>query len=319
VSGDGDVIFIEKEIFVVTLPTSAAWDFYIDPQGLVGAFREDKLNDPLAIAAAAGMVLPMEYTPVAVNKSSVDVTVSAEIKVTGDAVVLTTGQTAVNTGTANNIQLNVIASTAMVNDVSKDQTDFVGTVETPITAAGTTLKFVLQPADYEVGGDPTDGFTYTIKDDDDGHGTQLSIGGFVNKNADWSDFTAATTPKVVGLSAVFDFAKATPAEIAQMPNATAYGMLSGTIGFTSPATGGNNIDGGTFAAVVNVPFTTGFNFGGHTPTAFTANGGPFTPTGTMFDTATNTINLSFGTAGSRAYTFSVDGVTYSFTVNVTAS
>ena len=217
VTGDGDTKYIDTDITEVILPTSSAWNFVLDPQGLEG----------LASGSSAGLdtlngggIIPTGTAPLAVNKSSYDMSLRVELKVTGDANVVAT-DTAVEADNGNNILLNVIASTADVNTAGGT---FAGTVETALSTSGTDIQFVLAPAAYEVKN--TAGvYTYERVAADDGHGTELQLGGKVNTKADWSAFTGTTPAKKVGITAKFTLSKATDAEKAAPKATGAYGML----------------------------------------------------------------------------------------------
>jgi hypothetical protein len=287
---------------------------------LVGSADFDQAN----LDAAAGKIVPGDYIPIAVNLSSVPVILSIEAKVTGDAVVLTTGgETAVNDGTDNNMLLNIIASTAMVNE-AVTSTTFAGTVATSISKAGQVLKFRLPAAAYEFGG-TSPNFTFTRVSTDNGHGTALQLGGFVNKNADWSTFTGASA-KTVGLSAVFAFSVPTEAELEATPVTGAFGFL----GVTDAGSGFRNtqatsdINGGTIYSTVGAAYTIPFNFDGRTPANVRVNGTTWAAPAGFFNISFNTIYNTGGhsSTGIRVFTFTLVGEsparTYTFTVNVTS-
>ena len=320
IGGEGDTVYINTEIFEAILPTTGAWDFTLDPMGLAGA------NATFSnLEETAGLIIPGSFTPVAVNLSSVPLTLNVEVKVTGDANVITTNRAAVDEGTGTNILLNVVASTAMVNDPATDD-PFAGTNATPISKEGKILKFVLENAAYEYGKDG-DNFTYTRVAADLGHGTRLQISGFVNKDANWTDFTLpAANPlsKSVGISATFSFAKATTEDIAlAAATPAAYGFKGATdailpLGFLN-AEKVSATDGGTVDAIVATLKVIPFNFDGKTPSGFTVNGNTFVPTAPthVFDVVNNEIRFGgFPTALERAFSFVVDGTTYTLILNV---
>jgi hypothetical protein len=153
IKGDGDTTYVDTKIYSVVLPTSAAWDFILDPQGLIGAYRaNNETADPLtnvglanslptdgvtaaALVPYAGRIIPGTTVPVFQNRSSYNVALGVSIRVTGDAtIVATTGEVAptatppvdpenptalelaaIAAETANNVLLNVQLQENTVN------------------------------------------------------------------------------------------------------------------------------------------------------------------------------------------------------------
>jgi hypothetical protein len=226
ITGDGETVYIDTNIYSVMLPTNTAWDFILDPQGLVGAYRDDPTGwdtgkDPSVTEPFAGRIISRDYVPTAINNSSFDVSLSVTLKLTGDAVAVTS-ESAVHSGTGNNVLLTIEPAAGAVSTRSAV---FIGSGSSfAVSDEPGVLKFVLAPADYVfnhvAGSDPPD-FTYT-RIANTGKGTQFRIGGQCNKNADWTDFADDT--KGVGINAVFSFAPATAADKAMANVSGAYGQ-----------------------------------------------------------------------------------------------
>ena len=278
VTGDGDTSYVNTEVMEVILPTSDAWNFQLDPQGLLGGLRDGNSNSATMedLAAYAGKIIAGDYAPVAINRSSYAMKLSVDVKLTGDAIA-TANEEATNAGTANNVNLNVIASKVKVATTTSIF-DASSEVEFALTKEDTTIDFVFSAAQYDfIDDNGTFKFErrlYNPDDKDDenndlnGNGTQLSLGGFVNVNADWSDFietvdnnTTIPPKSTVGIAAKFVLTKATDEEIAITKVDGAYGLITGAA--PSAAIGFGVLEGTT----VNVDFTTQssysvpFNFG----------------------------------------------------------
>jgi hypothetical protein len=227
--GEGSTEYIDLEIYEVTLPTAGTLDFSLDPQGLLGIEPGATVDvDELE----GGIIIPGATVPKVINNSSVDLTVTLSLTGTGDATFIgkdsddETTIAAVNTGTDANILLYVVPSSVNIPLVETefavssrgyiiDSTDEENPVE---------LKFVLDAAAYEV--TESEG-TYTPNaKPGTGSGTALQLGGYVNKNADWSDFAGAEASKTVGVSAVFSFAKSSDEESADVGVEGIPGILS---------------------------------------------------------------------------------------------
>ncbi|MCL2633228.1 MAG: hypothetical protein FWD34_01805 [Oscillospiraceae bacterium] len=228
-NGNGSIVYTDTNIYSVLLPTAESWDFVLDPQGLIGAHASGTVGNanelsnatPSDLAPFAGKIISGSYVPTAINNSSFDVTLGVTLRVTGDAVAVTS-ESAVHAGISNNILLTVEPA---ANSVNTQGAEFVGsgTGYAVLNTAG-ELKFVLDSANYvfnAVPGSSGSEFSYDIVPNT-GKGTQLKIGGYCNKNADWTQFADDT--KGVGINAVFSFSPAVASENALSDVSGAYGL-----------------------------------------------------------------------------------------------
>ncbi|MCL2633230.1 MAG: hypothetical protein FWD34_01815 [Oscillospiraceae bacterium] len=266
-TGDGDTTYIATDVYSVLLPTTLAWDFILDPQGLVGAYRSGTVGSENALASAtpeqlapfAGKIIPGTAFPVVQNRSSYDVALSVDIKVTGDAVVVASASSVSpasgeDGATANNVLLEVDIATAAItsNIVETAVTTFpASTVSQTLDDKGKSLSFVLGAANYvfsATGTPPV--FSYARNADSFGNGTALQLSGEVNKNADWSAFVGdAPTTKKVGIDAKFTIAKATEEDVAIASVDGAYGF-KGVGMFTAKPTAAAALTGGMLTVTI---------------------------------------------------------------------
>lgn len=237
IDGDGSTVFVDTDVYSVILPTSVAWDFTLDPQGLVGAYRGGTIGNanelanatPEQLANYAGRIIPGTAFPVVQNRSSFDVALIVDVKVTGDATVVATSAEVEpadgDAATANNILMNVqLQEEALTGETPLTATFAAAStaVEVPLKETNQSLAFVLAKADYVFSSTNGTDFTFLRTATSFGFGTALQISGLVNKNADWSEFTGADA-KEVGIDAKFTLAKATAEQIAVSAVTGAYG------------------------------------------------------------------------------------------------
>jgi hypothetical protein len=343
VTGDGDVDYLNLEIFSVILPTSDSLDFTLDPQGLAN-LEEDV---PVALAdLQGGNIIPSAPASI-INNSFVKTKVIVKLK--GITAAGTGGNTAtatfiapsstdpadaieaVNTGTANNVLLYAVPSAQNLVEAATADTFVRAGKGYALSADDQELTFILDGADYTVtkNGDAFD----VTADDETGHGTGILIGGYVNKKANWSNFSAASNPSTVTVQAVFSYAKddtASPVyEATGIPSlleplpAFKYLTLAPPIGFT----GGDPLNGGTLNVTkgMNVYATLDFNFGGKTVTEVKFNGTPQAsgdiPVYYVFDAEAGKVGFKgkWATAQTGTLTFKLSGddaTVYTFAVNV---
>jgi hypothetical protein len=203
VTGDGSIEYVDTDVPLrVSLPTSAALDFTLDPQGLLGLALDGEGKTLADLEEFAGAVIFVDGAPVVVNESAVPVALSVALQITGDATA--TAESAVDTGTANNIFIGAVASAESVNDEDATREDFAGFLQMQLTGSALAPVFVLDNATYKVFSTTNDGYTYELVPDT-GSGTQLKLVGACNPDADWSDFVdkPGTTPAV---AAVYTYA-----------------------------------------------------------------------------------------------------------------
>lgn len=187
----GDVNYVNTTIYKVTLPTTEGMGFTLDPQGLASLDGGGEHSDENAgdIIGAGTMT--------AVNESSVDVTLSAKFYIVDSSASATLSDTTISDETANEIAMVI---TSDVADVDASKTDFAVTA----TAQGeaTAVKFDMTAATYTF--TKTDaGYAYVLTPDS-GSKVNLTIGGKVAKEADWSAYTGEDAATIT-LNVVFEF------------------------------------------------------------------------------------------------------------------
>ncbi|MBQ8822669.1 MAG: hypothetical protein IJZ82_08510 [Lachnospiraceae bacterium] len=184
---EGDMNYVNTTIYKVELPTTDGMSFILDPQGLTsldaGAYDSDE----------AGKIVA-EGTMVAKNFSSVDVYLTADFFVedsdTASPVAL---KSAIDADDEKQLALTITTTdttTPLIN-VTAD-------------AAGAATEFKMDKATYNYTGNATEGYAYTL-DDSTGSKLEMTIGGTIAKEYDWSAYTDDQT---LTLNAVFKFVKA---------------------------------------------------------------------------------------------------------------
>lgn len=238
ITGEGDVTAVETTVYSVTIPTTATTKLVIDPQGIMDmkdgdtATKEDLAENAGKITCASKAVIT--------NLSSVPAKVTVDLTLTGDATPVT-DLTSVDADTANNILLYANPSATDV-PVGADVANTYTASNTGIIIPKTTpasVEFVLDEADY-VFKKASSTTTYELATANTGHGTALEFAGYVNKNADWSDYLAtATTKKSIGMTAKFTFTHTLASgDVADTTEGAPYAMkaYSGdTVDLTPPA------------------------------------------------------------------------------------
>jgi hypothetical protein len=276
VTGDGETVYVDTEIYSVVLPTNANLNFTLDPQHLLEIVGSGTLS------GGPGVIVSDAIAGV-LNKSAVDIELTIGMQVTGDATVETDpAQVEDSNNTDNKVYLAVRPSKTDIQDDAFSTLKKNGDTVTGATLAegengqfaidedGVTLHFLLGAATYKAVN--TNGaYTYVYDTGaKNGHGTAITIEGLVNKDADWSDYTGAEAANTVGLNAVFSYEKAdaetntylagsdlkdsagAPEDIkglkkydlsGTMPAAPDYGFRSGTgvSGIETAPTGADNI------------------------------------------------------------------------------
>lgn len=234
---EGGVIYVKQDIYDVTLPTTAAQKFYLDPEGLIA------LGKGGSAQADEGTVVGLTNM-YAVNRSSVPVVLSASYKVadtaTADGVtVVTAADTADEIKDIQNdatkkvaISISAVESatdadasgntcggkvfkavaagvdvTATTGNLSTAEAIYADTTAVPAEYVMTpeTYKFQLKTADA----DPYDANSYEYIIDSTAEKAscvKLTIGGYCSTKADWSAYTDGTNE--LKLDMVFKFKKA---------------------------------------------------------------------------------------------------------------
>jgi hypothetical protein len=334
--GTGDVDYVDTKVFEVILPTTSAWDFTLDPQGLVG-LKPGQSADSATLKATAGKIHTGASAPTAINRSSRDIVLTLGIAATaaaggGTAPTLVQAVADVEPSTpstAMNVLLAVIPSTLTVTSAAAT---FAGTNAYALTSSNADFTFLLEKANYEfknAGGK----FSYERKEDSNGNGTQFQLAGLVNREADWSDFGT------LSVAATFSFAEAVTTTGGNAENASA-NAISGAYGMFHGGTAPTNLNASTTAVEVmalaggggaSVGFTNAtasiarstwvaidFNYGGLTVTGVTVGGSAITTANyRTTQMASNKIEFTFGSAGTRAIEVTMsDGSKHTISITV---
>ena len=307
-SGTGQAIMVETERISVELPTGEAFNFWLDPQGLLG-LAPGQAATPGALAASAGKIIfKSDFAPTIVNKSSVAVDVGITMGVTGSATSITTDPAAA-TGTATSLRIQVFHANRNAF-MSNTETSFsfvatstgitgINISDAPVAPASYSSHqlLYLTEASYLIRNDHATGTEATpisIQDHIDNDtfdpslysfapdvatptfmGAQFMLEGGVNKTGEWEPFTDGTSS--VGLEFRYAFRKTIAT--------TAPTLTSGSFAHVAAAGSGDLFassipDVGWHSPTINLPFggsasvTVGFNYGGFDLTLATLFTGP---------------------------------------------
>jgi hypothetical protein len=216
--GGGESDWFElNDVYDIIVPTAANLNFTIDPQGLAGIDTEGKYLDDFlnGIGAGTAAVTFSAGTELRViNNSSVPVAATISLEITGDATAVTsdTGNLAQvlvdaagDTPAPNNIVMYAIPSSA---DLQTEGTAYVSS-ETgfAVDSAQTDFLFKLPSAKYKIKRNADTEELGVALDPGTGHGQALTLAGFINSKADWSDYVAVADggTKAMGLKASYTF------------------------------------------------------------------------------------------------------------------
>lgn len=300
IDGEGQVDYVNTKIYNVTLPTNAAMNLTVDPQGLAG-LENNTTASAEDLADGAGLVVGSRI-PAVVNNGSLDAKVSVKMKLTGDATVVD-AKSEVNVDDENNLILYAIPS---ATDVTlADATGY--TASSTGIVLGTddvTAEFILPAADYVFSKDGDGKVTYVKAPEATGHGTALKFEGLVNKDADWSTYAGADATNSIGIELVFSFThNLTEADVVP-EQAAAYGMMTyaGTTESLTPADAAPSV-----AATMTYDKATGgdlvipFNLG-----AGESGADALTDIVFQIDNMNYSKNGSFGALTNTAYVFTIN-------------
>lgn len=238
ITGEGDMTYVDTTVYSVTIPTTAALDLIVDPQGLTGMDGETASSSDLA--AYAGKIT-CATLPVINNQSSVPMKVTVDLQMTGDATYVD-AEADVEADTSNNVLFYAVPSAVDVKGSADNFKDSAtGIVMTKDAAV--SLSFILPAAQYNYTKTVAEGtgavtYGYAIAADETGHGTALKFGGLINKKADWTAYVAETDPKTIGMTAVFKFTSTIATEdVADSTEGAPYAMkaYTGTTVTVTPA------------------------------------------------------------------------------------
>lgn len=228
ITGDATVNDVAKpDTFVVTLPTAKAFDFYVDPYGLVDAATGTAVDIVDEVTGQGAIIVKDDALAVIKNQSNVDVVVDVKVTIeaTGGSLNLVTDQEEVapEDDTNNNMFLALVPGTTKAYDAAT----YVATGEAiAIDPAGTTASFLLEKAVYEVYVKGDGSLGYQISDKEDNFdAVAFKLGGSINKAADWSAFTTQNGGSI-SFDVVFDIAKAVDEDVDE--TTALYGIVDGT-------------------------------------------------------------------------------------------
>ena len=225
---EGNINWVDKTIYKVVLPTTEGMSFTLDPQGLTALDAED--GD---INATAGSIVSTG-TMTAKNWSSVAVTLTASFYVTDTNATSVTLVGKDDTLDNENTEMQLIIT---ADDTDATELYVTGTADNDTSDA----SFTMDAANYEFTGNATDGYAYELVENAEASVVNLTIGGSVAKEADWSAYVGDEAKKIT-LNAVFKFtnddddelpADAIITEDAVVPATDNYVMLLGDDGSVS--------------------------------------------------------------------------------------
>lgn len=212
VSGNGDIAYVDTNVFDVTLPTAKSLGFKLDPQGLVSLSSNSQAT--LSSLSAYGGRIVGDSTAALINNSpkkiAVTVSMAAVTNGASDVTLVTTSanKATVSNGSANNALVYVVPSKGTISAASAYQSAGKGIILTQSILSSNTInasnsdsfRFVLEAPEYSVSNNAG---TYSLVQTGLGNGFGLQIGGILNPNADWLDFTGTSATKALNVAAVF--------------------------------------------------------------------------------------------------------------------
>ena len=203
----------------ITLPTTEALSFILDPQGFSGIAEGENVSlDELD----KGRILPRISDPaIVLNESSFPILLTIELRAVSKEggggntdkanfvpqnTDLETTKAAVFSDDGNNVLLYAAPSVGKIS--SPHETFEPAGIGYVITEEPITLEYVLPAAEYALTGEGADMKWELIPGT--GSGIQFQISGYVNDNADWSNFTdrhIGDARSTIGLVAVFSYSE----------------------------------------------------------------------------------------------------------------
>lgn len=185
-----------SEVIAVTLPTTANFNFRLDPLGLLSMDHNWATPLPVSDIPGEGTILWNNFAPTFLNRSSVPIRLGVGFGVTttdAAAGVNVLGTNAVAEDTARNVFVQARTATSKVtNTTTTLSPGQFTTVAQPLVAPGQIrlLEYVLTNAAYNVvrtGTTPNYNFGLLIDPTaENASGTQVTLAGVINHRADWS-------------------------------------------------------------------------------------------------------------------------------------
>ncbi len=216
VETEGNVNYLDTDIYEVTLPTDGCFNFTVDPQGILSA--TDPIHYPEDTAGT--IVAPASGGAFINNKSSVPIKLTVDAYVSDDKGSASPAGInlmdldkidVVDSGIDNNMILTLgitndnIATASAINDETIEP-DVIAVTHNGKTTES-AISFALQEAPYtfEKSGSA---IKYEIEDLATGDSVGMRLGGYVNTQADWSEFSSLSGgTKNVVVTTVFSFEK----------------------------------------------------------------------------------------------------------------
>lgn len=228
----GSISTVDKNQVKVVLPTSAILTFSLDPQGLLGMTGDSATFDELQ--DSAGLIIGQSAVGI-INKSTIPIKMSVELtakdSATTSGIFVKTKEDAVGSAAASNARICLYALPGYKN-AYKDGDDLAGNYVPGTTALALkdsvqTVDFVLDAADYVInrtGTAPAYTYSYDLATTaDNGVGAALKLGGYVNPNFDWKDYSGSSATKHITVETVFKY-DTTTATVDAMKPAHSYGF-----------------------------------------------------------------------------------------------
>lgn len=237
VTGDGSFVDYDKTPkYQVTLPTSNAFDFTVDPNGLLD-LKDGENQAAETRTGTAAVIVASNAAAVIKNESNVAVIVDAKFTVSNTGKAKLATNTAALTdangvATEAGIYLEVVPASVKTDSVTNSA---LATDHALALTGNNQMSFKLNAANYVVE-KTASGYTVRLATDAGNYdATVLKLQGESNK-ADWTEYTTnnGATPAALGITAVFSYKPCTTnVELVS----GAYGLVSGQAVATTPVAG----------------------------------------------------------------------------------
>lgn len=121
ITGDGDVVYVDTTVWQVILPTSVAFDFILDPLGLIDATTVINAETNVVTTQGPGRIHPLSRGARVLNLSSNPILLNVEYSGSGDATFMapaTGATTLANLATRGDNPRNFVTNTATATSVN---------------------------------------------------------------------------------------------------------------------------------------------------------------------------------------------------------
>jgi hypothetical protein len=223
----GTVDYVNTNIERFELPTSdAISELTMDPQGLLGMTGDTATESELS--AYAGKIKSTGY-PTVTNLSSKKKLVTVEISASAtgnDAVTFVQTESAVTSSDDSTHNIWLYAMPSKENTKGNGENYEPQNKAFAITTTPKTLKFVLDAEEYAFTKQDDGSVAYQVADGATGNSTSLYIGGALNKNADWSNFTGDNPASTVSVKVTYTLSDPSESDTANVSGI--YGITDAT-------------------------------------------------------------------------------------------